>query len=56
VRAIEEAKLRGYLSVEFSERALELDLDENTATLRLTLNTGPQYMFGDIDFGRDFSE
>lgn len=52
VRAIEEAKSRGYLGVEFSERALELDLDENTATLRLTLNTGPQYMFGDIDFGK----
>lgn len=52
VRAIEEAKSQGYLGVEFSERALELDLDENTATLRLTINTGPQYMFGDIDFGK----
>ncbi len=52
VQAIEDARSRGYLGVEFSERALELDLDANTATLRLILDTGPQYAFGDIDFGQ----
>ena len=49
--AIEAAESHGYLGVEFLEHALELDLDANTATLRLTLDTGPQYTFGDIDFG-----
>jgi translocation and assembly module TamA len=52
VQAIEDAKSLGYLGAEFSEHVLELDLNANTATLRLTLDTGPQYMFGDIDYGK----
>ncbi|HKJ19654.1 MAG TPA: BamA/TamA family outer membrane protein [Woeseiaceae bacterium] len=51
VHAIESAEALGYRGVEFSEHAIELDLDENAAVLRLTLDTGPQYVFGDIDFG-----
>ncbi len=49
--ALETAEEYGFLSAEFSEHALELDLERNVATLNLTLNTGPQFAFGDIDFG-----
>lgn len=51
VRAIEGAKAHGYLGAGFSEHALEIDLVANTATLKLVLDTGPQYVFGSIDFG-----
>ena len=51
VQAIGYAEARGFLAAEFSEHVLELDLDQNLATLRLTLDTGPQYVFGDIDYG-----
>ncbi len=50
-RAIEDAEARGFMAAEFPEHALELNLNENSAVLRLVLDTGPQYMFGDIDFG-----
>mgnify|MGYP001821617983 FL=1 len=49
--AIESAEALGFRGAEFSEHAIELDLENNSAVLRLTLDTGPQYMFGDIDFG-----
>ena len=49
--AIEIANTWGFRAAKFTEHAIELDLVENRATLRLTFDTGPQYMFGDIDFG-----
>jgi translocation and assembly module TamA len=49
--AIEIAKARGFLSADFSRHSLELDLERNVAMLELELNTGPQFVFGDIDFG-----
>jgi translocation and assembly module TamA len=51
VQAIESAEALGFRGVKFSEHVIELDLDNNSAVLRLTLDTGPQYVFGDIDFG-----
>jgi translocation and assembly module TamA len=50
-RAIDVAHANGFLAADFREHALELDLLENKATIILTLDTGPQYVFGDIDFG-----
>jgi len=48
---IDIAHDRGYLGAEFSEHALEIDLDRNVANLRLVLNTGPRYVMGEINFG-----
>lgn len=40
----------GYLSVYFSKHAVEINRKAYTATLLLTLNTGPRYYFGPITF------
>jgi translocation and assembly module TamA len=50
-RAIDLAHANGFLAAEIREHALELDLVNNEARLILTLDTGPQYVFGDVDFG-----
>lgn len=50
-RAIELADSIGYLSAEFTERILEIDLERNRASIKLTLDTGPRFVMGDIDFG-----
>lgn len=50
-RAIELAQSIGYLGAEFTTHALELDLERNRATIKLTLDTGPRFVMGDIDFG-----
>ena len=50
-RAIAIAEADGYLSAAFTEHVIELDLVNNTAVLRLTLDTGPQFTFGDVDYG-----
>ena len=49
--AIDIANDRGYLSAEFAERVLEIDLETNTAHLRLLLDTGPRFVMGDVKFG-----
>lgn len=49
--AIEIANARGYLGAEFSEHAIEIDLEQNTASLKLVLDTGPRYVMGDVSFG-----
>jgi len=49
--AIEVANSIGYLSAEFTERTLEIDLERNRASVKLTLDTGPRFVMGDIDFG-----
>ncbi|MDJ0938544.1 MAG: BamA/TamA family outer membrane protein [Woeseiaceae bacterium] len=49
--AIEIARTFGYLSAAFDVHVLELDLDNNTASVRLRLQTGERYVMGDIDFG-----
>lgn len=50
-RAIDLAHADGFLAAEFREHVIELDLVQNQAAIILTLDTGPQYVFGDIDFG-----
>ena len=50
-RAIDLAHESGFLAAELREHALELDLDRNEARIVLVLDTGAQYVFGDIDFG-----
>jgi len=48
---MEIASARGYLGARFTEHRLELDLEQNTAAVFLTLDTGPRYVMGDVDFG-----
>ena len=48
--AIETAKSRGYLAAEFTEHRLALDLEQNTASLELLLDTGPRYVMGDVTY------
>jgi len=50
-RAIELTDSIGYLGAEFTTRSLELDLERNRASIRLTLDTGPRFVMGEIDFG-----
>ena len=47
------AATRGFLSPEFTELALEIDLEENTARIRLHLDTGQRFVMGDIEFGEN---
>jgi translocation and assembly module TamA len=49
--AIEISNARGYLNAEFTEHALEIDLEQNTAVLKLALETGPRFVMGDVHFG-----
>jgi len=49
--AMEIASTRGYLAARFVEHRLELDLEQNSAAIVLTLDTGPRYVMGDVDFG-----
>lgn len=48
--AIETAKSRGYLAAAFTERRIELDLDQNEASLDLQFDTGPRYVMGDVSY------
>lgn len=45
------AHSRGFLSAEFTEHELRIDLEQNTAGLTLVLDTGPRFVMGEIDFG-----
>jgi translocation and assembly module TamA len=49
-RAIEVANDRGYLGAEFRVHVVEIDLEQNTADLRLELDTGPRYVMGDVKY------
>ena len=50
-RAIDLAHANGFLAAEVREHALHLDLDRNEAHIVLVIDTGAQFVFGDIDFG-----
>ncbi|MEE4162224.1 MAG: POTRA domain-containing protein, partial [Woeseiaceae bacterium] len=50
-QAIEEAAGIGFLSAQFTVQEIRLDLIDNTAELLLTLDTGPRWVMGNIDFG-----
>jgi translocation and assembly module TamA len=52
--AMEIAGARGYLGAHFAEHRLELDLEQNSAAIVLTLDTGPRYVMGDVDFGAHY--
>ena len=45
------AQSRGFLSAEFVEHEIRIDLEKNTAGLTLVLDTGPRYVMGEIEFG-----
>ena len=49
--AIDIAHARGYLSADYTQHALEIDLERNIATIQLVLDTGPRYVMGDVNFG-----
>jgi len=50
-RALELSSQRGYLAAKYSEHRLELDLERKRANAALTLDTGPRFVIGQIDFG-----
>jgi len=45
---------RGYFEARFAERAIRVDLQTYTATIRLHYDTGKRYRFGNITFKQDF--
>ncbi len=51
---IDSVKANGFLGARFEVHTIELDLDRNTAELALTLDTGPRYRMGDVDFAEHF--
>lgn len=52
-RALEIAMAEGYLLAEYARNVIELDLVRNEAKLSLVLDTGPQAVFGNIEFRQD---
>ena len=49
--AIDLAHANGFLAAEIREHALEIDLVSQEARIVFVLDTGAQYVFGDIEFG-----
>ena len=43
----------GFRDAELTDRELEIDIEQGTATVRLTLATGPQYRFGPVTYDQD---
>ena len=50
---LELAEAAGYLGAKFTEHVIEVDLDNNAATLRLVLDTGPQAVIGTVSFQQE---
>ncbi|MCH9694719.1 MAG: BamA/TamA family outer membrane protein [Gammaproteobacteria bacterium] len=48
---LEIASQFGFLDARFLTHALEIDLERSRATLKLTMDTGKRYIFGDISWG-----
>ena len=48
---IEQAEYIGFLAAEFAVSEIALDLNANTATLTVDLDTGRRFVIGNIDFG-----
>jgi translocation and assembly module TamA len=48
---IDAIESKGFLRASFEVHTLELDLDNDSTSLNLVLNTGPQFYMGDINFG-----
>lgn len=51
--ALELAEANGYLGADFTQHTIEADLDQNTATIVLELQTGPQAVMGEVTFVQD---
>jgi translocation and assembly module TamA len=51
--ALDAAHARGYLGADFSEHVIEADLANNTAALRLVLDTGLQAVMGEVRYEQD---
>jgi translocation and assembly module TamA len=51
--ALDLAEMHGYLGAQFSEHAIAIDLEQNTAATRLVLDTGQQAVLGDIRYEQD---
>jgi translocation and assembly module TamA len=51
--ALDAAYTIGYLGADFSEHVIEADLENNTAALRLVLDTGPQAVMGEVRYEQD---
>jgi translocation and assembly module TamA len=47
------AKERGYFDAQFIEKTLDINDEQNTASIRLHLETGKRYQFGDVSFQQD---
>ena len=50
-RGIEQAEFAGFLAAGFAEQEIAIDLETNTVALRLVLDTGARFVFGNIVFG-----
>ncbi|MEN8720782.1 MAG: autotransporter assembly complex family protein [Oceanococcaceae bacterium] len=50
---IDAAQNDGYLDAQYQTSVLEIDRDAHTATMRLVLETGPQYRFGKVRIEQD---
>jgi translocation and assembly module TamA len=46
----EAAREAGYLEADYAVSVISLSLSENAARIRLTLETGPRYYFGEVTF------
>lgn len=47
------AKERGYFDAQFIEKSLEIDDEQNIASIRLHLDSGKRYQFGEVSFQQD---
>ena len=52
-RALDLAETEGFLGAGFSEQVVAIDLENNTASLRLVLETGQQAVMGTISYEQD---
>lgn len=52
-RLMQAANTGGFLDATFSRRELRVDVDNNTAEVLLTLDTGPRWYFGEVTIEQD---
>ncbi|HKJ16740.1 MAG TPA: BamA/TamA family outer membrane protein [Xanthomonadales bacterium] len=51
--ALDRLDYNGYLSAQYTEHRIEVDLDSNEAVLALALDTGPRATLGEVRFEQD---
>lgn len=52
-RLLQTAVAGGYIDASFSKRELRVDVDNNSAEVLLTLDTGPRWYFGEVTIEQD---